>query len=260
MAYDLFHVFKKLGIVPSNVILVGAWEGGEVKGFLETGVQMAYLFEAEPSAIKILKANYGVDSRVKLFEGAVASEAGKLMKFHVMNHGSSSLLAPDLNHLKKILQDFSIEGEIQVSTITLDSSLRDHWGKWSKNKLETLLILDIQGGELEAIKGAPELLERVGWIEAEVSTAELYKNQNTLIQLDEYLKEKGFKRISTRIYPERNHGDALYFRPNLTTLSFLAAMRIEDAHWNFARIRPSWIPSLNDSKVGQLLLKFIYGR
>ena len=121
------------------------------------------------------------------------------------------------------------------------------------------MILDIQGGELEALKGAPELLERVGWIEAEVSTAELYKDQNTLIQLDEYLKGKGFNRVSTRIYPQRNHGDALYFRPNLIKRSLLAALWIEDLHWNLARMRPAWFPSLSDTKTGQLILKFIYG-
>lgn len=260
MAYDLFHIFKKLGLVPSTVILVGAWEGGEVKGFLEAGVQKAYLFEAEPSAIKTLRQNYGSDPRVTIFEGAVASEAGKVRSFHVLNHGSSSLLTPDLNHLKKILPDFEIKNEIQVRTITLDSSLRNYWGQWSKNKLETLVILDIKGGELEAIKGAPDLLEMVGWIQAEVSTAELYHDQNTLSQLDEFLKRKGFDRVSIRIYPERNHGDALYFRPNLITKSFVTRMKMEDLHWNLARKRPVWIPSLSQSKIGRLVLKFIYGR
>ena len=52
MAYELIHVFQRLGTVPANIILVGAWEGGEVRGFLEAGVEMVYLFEAEPSAIK----------------------------------------------------------------------------------------------------------------------------------------------------------------------------------------------------------------
>jgi FkbM family methyltransferase len=258
MAYDLFHVFKRLGLVPSNVILVGAWEGGEVKGFLEAGVQMTYLFEAEPTAIRKLKQNYGSDSRVIIFEGAVASEAGKSKTFHVLNHGSSSLLAPDLNHLKKILPDFQIENKIQVQTITLDSSLRNHWGQWNKNMLETLVILDIQGGELEAIKGAPELLEKVGWIQAEVSTAELYQDQNTLAQLDEYLKGKGFNRVSIRIYPERNHGDALYFRTDLISKSFLTSLKIEDFHWNLARKRPTWIPSLSQTKLGRFILKLIY--
>jgi FkbM family methyltransferase len=260
MAYDLFLVFKKLGLIPSNVILVGAWEGGEIKGFLEVGVQKVYLFEAEPSAIKTLRQNYGSDSRVTIFEGAVASEAGKMASFHVLNHGSSSLLTPDLYHLKKILPDFEIENEIQVRTTTLDFSLRDHWRQWSKNKLETLVILDIQGGELEAMKGAPELLERVGWIQSEVSTAELYHDQNTLSQLDEFLKGKGFKRVSIRIYPERNHGDALYFRPDLITKFFLTTMKIEDLHWNLARKRPVWIPSLSQSKIGRFILKLIYGR
>lgn len=122
------------------------------------------------------------------------------------------------------------------------------------------MILDIQGGELDAIKGAPDLLDRVGWIQAEVSTAELYHDQNTLSQLDEFLKGKDFNRISIRIYPERNHGDALYFRPDLVTKSFLTTMKMEDLHWNLARKRPAWIPSLSQSKIGRLVLKFIYGR
>jgi FkbM family methyltransferase len=260
MAYDLFHVFKRLKIVPQTVLLVGAWEGREVKDFLEVGVQQAYLFEAEPSANKLLKEHYGQDSRVHLFEGAITSKAGEIKKFHILNHGSSSLLSPNLNQLKRILPDFLVESEIQVRTLTLDSSLQNYWKYWSKNQLNVLLILDIQGGELEALIGAPELLKRVGWIQSEVSTAELYQDQNTLMQLDEYLKEKGFNRVSTRIYPDRNHGDALYFRPNLITKSFLVRLRIEDFHWNLARKKPAWIPSMSHSKIGRFVLKLIYGR
>lgn len=259
MAYDLFHVFKRLGIVPSNIILVGAWEGGEVKGFLEEGVQNVYLFEAEPSAINILKQTYGDDIRVRLFEGAVAAEPGNVKKFHILNHGSSSLFAPNLGVLKKILPDFQVEEEIEVKTITLDSSLRGFWGKWDEDKLKTFVILDIQGGELEAVKGASELLGRTGWIQAEVSTTELYQGQNTLTQLDGFLKTNGFVRVSTRIYPERNHGDALYFRPKLIKIFFRIAMKIEDIHWNLARNKPTWIPSLRNSKIGRFLLKLIYG-
>jgi FkbM family methyltransferase len=258
MAYDLFQVFKNLQLTPSNLVLVGAWEGGEVRGFLEAGIQGAYLFEAEPSAIELLKKNYGSETRVTIFEGAVASVSGKSVNFHVLNHGSSSLLTPDLNQLNNILPDFEIQREIEVNTITLDSSLRNYWNGWSKNKLETLLILDIQGGELEALKGAPELLERVGWIQSEVSTAELYQNQNTLSELDEFLEAAGFNRVSVRVYPRRKHGDALYFRPDLIDKSFVRKTKIEDLHWNLARKKPAWIPSLSQSKPGRFVLKLIY--
>lgn len=260
MAYELIHVFQRLGKVPANIILVGAWEGGEVKGFLGAGVQMVYLFEAEPIAIKKLTEDYGSNSRVKLFEGAVSSLPGKIKKFHILNHSSSSLFTPNLDLLRKIIPDFEVRKEIQVCTITLDTSLREHYEQLGNNKLDTFLILDIQGGELEAIKGATELLERVGWIQAEVSTAELYQDQNTLAQLDEYLKGKGFNRVSTRIHPELNHGDALYFRPELITKAFLSAMKIEDIHWNLARKKPNWIPPLRKFRVGRLILKLIYGR
>lgn len=251
MAYDLVHVFKRLGVVPSNVILVGAWEGQEIKSFLEAGIQRAYLFEAEPIAINVLTKSYGDDKRVLLFQGAVASKDGQVKKFHILNHGSSSLLAPNLDKLRVILPDFQIENEILVNTITLDTCLRDHWNQWNENKLNTLLIVDIQGGELEALKGGKELLKRVGWIHSEVSTTEIYQNQNTLTELDQFLSESGFKRVSTRIYSERSHGDALYFRPNLITYFFQIAMKIGDLHWNLARKRPEWIPSLSHFGVGK---------
>lgn len=260
MAYDLLHIFNKIGLVPKNVLLVGAWEGGEVRGFLEAGVEMVYLFEAEPSAIQILGQNYGDDPRVKLFEGAVTSKAGELRRFHVLNHGSSSLLAPNLDQLRVILPDFQIENEILVNTITLDSSLRDHWNQWNENNLNNLLILDIQGGELEALKGGKDLLKRVGWIHSEVSTTQIYQNQHTLTELDQLLSESGFKRVSTRIYSERSHGEALYFRPNLITNFFRIAMKIEDFHWNLARKRPECIPALSHFGIGRLIVRLIYGR
>lgn len=259
MAYDLFHVFKRLGVVPTNVILVGAWEGGEVKDFLNEGVKKVFLFEAEPSAIDILKHTYGKDPRVRIFEGAVAAESGQLKKFHVLNHGSSSLFMPNLGELKKILPDFQVEEEISVLTITLDSALREELGIWNHGRLNSLMILDIQGGELEALKGASKLLEKVDWIEAEVSTIELYQGQNTLKQLDAFLEVKGFSRVSTRIYSTRHHGDALYFRKKLLSWPFRFAMVVEDMHWNLARKKPSWLPSLRASRLGRSILKFIYG-
>ena len=133
------------------------------------------------------------------------------------------------------------------------------WEQWGESKLDTLVILDIQGGELEALKGATKLIERTSWIQSEVSTANLYQGQNSLAQLDDFLKERGFERVSTRIYKGTNHGDALYFKPSLITKSFRFAMKVEDFHWNLARVRPDWMPSLSDTKVGQLILKLILG-
>lgn len=259
MAYDLFHVFKRLGVVPTNVILVGAWEGGEVKGFLHEGVKNVYCFEAEPSAINILNDIYGKDERVRIFEGAVSAESGQEKIFHVLNHGSSSLFVPNLGELNKILPDFQIKEEISVKSITLDSALREELETWNHDKLSSLIILDIQGGELDALKGAPELLEKIGWIQAEVSTKELYQGQNTLKQLDTFLRANGFSRVSTRIYSNWNHGDALYFRKELISRIFRLGMVVGDLHWNLARKKPSWFPSLRESRIGRSILKIIFG-
>ena len=47
---------------------------------------------------------------------------------------------------------------------------------------------------------------------------------------------------------------------DIITKSFLSAMKIEDFHWNLARNKPSWIPSLSSSKMGRFFLKLIYGK
>ena len=260
MAYDLQNICERLNIAVENIILVGAWEGAEIKGFLDAGALNAYLVEAEPSAISILEQTYGTDSRVKIFEGAASSKAGLTLKFNVLNHSSSSLYMPNLEQLKKILPDFRIEKEIYVNTITLDSILQPYFKCWSSTKLGTLMILDIQGGELEALKGGPELLKKIGWIHSEVSTIELYKDQNSLKQLDHFLKQHGFARVSIRLYPKLHHGDALYFKKNLIPRFFRLRILLEDIHWMLAQRKPSWIPSLKTSFLGRLILKIVYSQ
>lgn len=249
---------ERLNIKVENIILVGAWEAAEIKCFLDAGALRAYLFEAEPRAIDMLKQSYGTDLRVKIFEGAVSSQSGLTVKFNVLNHSSSSLYMPNMEELKKILPDFRVEKEIYVNTITLDSALDPYFKSWNGSKLGNLMILDIQGGELEALKGAPELLKEIGWIHSEVSTVELYQGQNSLKQLDYFLKQNGFLRVSKRLYPKLNHGDALYFRPNLIPSFFKSRILLEDIHWILAQKKPKWIPPLKTSFLGRLVLKLIY--
>ena len=260
MAYDLHSMCERLNIKVENIILVGAWEGAEIKGFLDAGDLGAYLFEAEPRAIEMLKQSYGTDLRVKIFEGAVSSQSGLTLKFNVMNHSSSSLYIPNMEELRKILPDFQVEKEIYVKTITLDSTLEPYFKSWSSANLGNLMILDIQGGELEALRGAPELLKKIGWIHSEVSTIELYQGQNSLKELDCFLRENGFLRLSKRLYPKLHHGDALYFKTGLIPSFFKSGLLLEDIHWMLAQRKPSWIPPLKTSFLGRLILKLVFSQ
>ena len=56
--------------------------------------------------------------------------------------------------------------------------------------------LDVQGGELEVLKGSDNLLKDVKGICTEVSFVELYKKQALFGDVDTFLRKKGFKFIS----------------------------------------------------------------
>lgn len=58
------------------------------------------------------------------------------------------------------------------------------------------LKLDIQGHELNALKGGVKLLQQVKAIELEMSTDEPYQGQSTFFEVANFLNESGFKIFS----------------------------------------------------------------
>ena len=71
--------------------------------------------------------------------------------------------------------------------------------------------LDIQGVELQALKGFGEYLDPVKYIYTEVNTGEVYINNDSMDQMDEFLGDLGFSRVETRI-TEFEWGDAFYIK------------------------------------------------
>jgi len=69
-----------------------------------------------------------------------------------------------------------------------------------------LLKVDVQGYELEVLKGATEVLMQVETVVAEVSHEELYEGAPTFSQLDEFLGRYGFEhqgRVDELRHPQR---------------------------------------------------------
>jgi hypothetical protein len=73
-----------------------------------------------------------------------------------------------------------------------------------------VLNIDVQGYELEVLKGATETLKHIDMILTEVNTGEVYKGCAKMEELDNYLR--GFKRVYEHIFGNINYGDAIYIR------------------------------------------------
>ncbi len=73
---------------------------------------------------------------------------------------------------------------------------------------------DVQGYELEVLKGATKTLEKVDYVYCEVNRDEVYENNAYVEELDEFLAQYDMERVMTS-WEGQIWGDALYVRKNL---------------------------------------------
>ena len=101
----------------------------------------------------------------------------------------SSILKPNRDFLDKFPDSkrFNIEKKEFTKTKILDKSLPP--------KEIDFIKLDIQGAELNALKGMPNKLRNCLGLEIEVEFSELYINQPLFGDLDDFLKSNGFEFI-----------------------------------------------------------------
>ena len=71
--------------------------------------------------------------------------------------------------------------------------------------------LDIQGYELQALKGMSCQLHFIKVVYCEVNFQEVYKNNTMVYEVDQFLSQYGFKRVATSKCKE-GWGDAIYVK------------------------------------------------
>ena len=73
------------------------------------------------------------------------------------------------------------------------------------------LNIDVQGYELEVLKGGAKTLEGIDYIYTEINRAEVYENTPHVDELDTYLKPYGFTRVESD-WTGDTWGDGLYIK------------------------------------------------
>jgi FkbM family methyltransferase len=134
---------------------------------------------------------------------------------HSQDSKKNPLTGPQkLKHLKRYSPDthFKTSSKEHPSVLFVDTAIVEVKTLDSFNIAScNFLNMDVQGYELNVLKGGVDTLKHIDAVYTEVNTAELYTNNPLIEEMDEWLKEKGFIRVWTHITP--NHwGDALYVK------------------------------------------------
>lgn len=190
----------------TGVIHVGAHYGQEYHDYKAAGIRQVLFIEPCAAAYKILQETFADIPGVLIHQSACGAEGGVMtMNIEQANSGMSNSLLKPAKHLQQYPSiQFTDTEEVEVAA--LDSIVE--WYEARGN----LLVMDVQGYELEVLKGSTQTLKQIDYIYTEVNRDEVYENCARVEQLDEFLTD--FTRVETN-WGGGTWGDAWYIRKSL---------------------------------------------
>jgi FkbM family methyltransferase len=191
----------------SVIVDGGASVGNMTSMFLEQyPTATIHAIEPIPESIEYLQSRFGTNPRVSIHPCAIGAD-NREIEFHVLKHqGASSILKSSVHSHHYHPDKSKVRQTIQVAMKRLDVLL---------DVEIDVLKLDLQGYELEALKGCGNLLNRIKAITAEIEFISLYEGQPLFGDVDAFLRESGFRLLN--LYELWTHpdgqltaGDAVY--------------------------------------------------
>jgi len=209
-ARDRFADIKtRLAIESPTIIDGGANNGSTTESLLQQYKSpVIHAFEPIPELVDMLKQKFSGCSNVTVHGAALGAEA-KTVRFNVVNNlVSSSVLTPSALNKGIHGEKMDVRQVVEVQQVRLVDAMRDY-------REIDLLKLDLQGYEMEALKGCGRLLERTRIITTEIEFVALYDGQPLFGDIDVFLRAQGFRLLN--LYELYTHpggqltaGDAVY--------------------------------------------------
>lgn len=207
--------------LPRNPVIIdaGAYDGAESCTMAKIWPNASiHCFEPVTELYNKVKKNISRYRNISAYPFALGPEKGSQIMYlstEEVNRGavsmSSSLSAPK-EHLN--YSGTLFEGTQVVNVTTIDDWAAEH----NISKVD-MLWLDMQGGELAALKASPTILNTVSVIVSELEFVEAYENQPLYLEVRNWLEDQGFVLIAGNFKfpkdPNQWFGDGIFVRKSL---------------------------------------------
>jgi len=205
MLLDIKKLVNKYNLKIKGVIIIGAFYGlDEEKKFRELGIKNLAFFEPLEWSFAVIRNNFL--GKYPIFQCALGNEEKKvIMNCEVDNSSMSSSILTPKKHLEYYPHIRFTDGlKREVDMKRLDS--------FNFGSEYNMLDIDVQGFELEVLKGGVETLKNIDYVYVEVNREELYEGCPMVEDIDRFLSD--FTRVETG-WVIQGFGDALYIRNGL---------------------------------------------
>jgi len=203
---------SRQGHRPLGVVHVGAHLAQEMEEYLLLGARLVVWVEADHDRCEAVKQKIEIAGRSdvrQLAIEALVADRDDLPRafFEFTNEGASSSMFQSTDVLRNTFPGVVETGDVKmIKTARLDTLL----GRAGVTpSMVDVLIFDIQGAELMALKGSGAFLDTARFVEVELSTEPIYEGAPLAPEVDRYLTDHGFVRQSDIPW----HGDTIYSRP-----------------------------------------------
>ena len=193
-----------------KVIDVGAHKGEFLESMLKIEkIDSFYAFEPQVNIFRELNEKFSKNKKIKLFNYAMDNEiTNKKIKINKLSMKSSlaeanerSLYLKFINFLLFSKSNFEYEYEIQTNTI---DKIFD--GISLQN---TLLKIDVEGFEMNVIKGSQIKLKEIPFIMLENQFGNHFKN-NSFKDITKFLSERNFVICKKFLFPTLHYQDVIF--------------------------------------------------
>lgn len=202
---DILDIFNKYQIKITGVLHIGAHNCEELPFYRSLSLNDDDIIWIDGIESKVIDAkNRNIPN---VYHAVITDKDFDIVKFNITNNVASSSIFELGTHIQEHPWIKHVD-EIYQKSITVDTFFKVNN---IDGKKYNLWNFDIQGAELLALKGAINNIQYADVLYLEVNTEELYKNIPLITEIDNFLHNYSFKRVSTYLTPH-GWGDAIYVR------------------------------------------------
>lgn len=184
-SYEILSNFKKEVNDVETIIDLGANNGQFLK-VANHFFPEAFIYSFEPIPKLFQRLNKFKSRNIDVFNIAIGNSVGEF-DFHLNSYSHVSSFLNISKKNKTYPKD-------NIETIRVKQDTLDNLSKSLAIKGVTLLKLDVQGFEMEVLKGGAKTIKNhINYIIIEANFVKLYENQPTFTELNRYLNELGFE-------------------------------------------------------------------
>ena len=185
-------------------------------------------FEPNPHAFQILSTNAKYSYNISTYPLALSDRSGNA-PFYIC-HGSSGENAA-FEHASSLLPPSqAMQIHYRGPIIEVECTKLDDWCPQNKVDRIDFISLNLQGAELQALKGSPEILKTVSCIAVHTHLFAFRDGITQYSELKQFLEKSGFRLLS-HWYREGLEGDAIFVKNDFfmsdSTADFLRSNRIK---------------------------------